>query len=643
MILDNPNLDKTIPIEQTMPIGANQLTELTKILQEYKAGKANLERRVIAAENWWKLRNSTEEQSASELMTNGFTSRSAWLHNVIVTKHADAMEAYPEPNVLPREMGDKGEARMLSDIIPCILEQNDFEKTYSDVMWRKTKGGTGVYKVVWNKNKHNGLGDIEVSCVNLLNLFWEAGITDIQKSRYVFQTELYDKDLLKEMYPEQLKDGVKGDAFTAAKFLYDDHVKTDNKATVIECYYHKYVEGKNTLQYIKYVGDKVLYATENDMEPVADPFTGEQKPPMAVTGLYDHGLYPYVFDALYPIEGSPCGYGYIDIGQSPQTLIDVLETCFARNARAGAMPRYFGRNGSSINEEEFLDLSKTIVHVEGNLNEDYIRKIDVGSIDGSYMNLMQWAVDELRETSGNNETATGGVPSGVTSGAAIAAIQAASGKGSKDATKGSYRAFGKVVELCIELIRQFYTMPRKFRVLGQFGAEQYITYTNEKLQAQQQQGFGDDMGMRLPVFDVKISAQTKNVYTKVTQNELALQFFNLGFCNPQMTDQSLMCLDMMDFDGKDAIMQKISQNGTMFDKLQQYMQMSLTLAQVAAPQYVQQIAMDMQATTGQAPQMPQGGAVELTQTDSMTGMSKEEAPTVEKARAQAEAASQPNL
>lgn len=643
MILDNPNLDKTTQIEQTMPIGANQLTKLTKILQEYKAGKSNLERRVIAAENWWKLRNSIEEKSSSEMMADGFTSRSAWLHNVIVTKHADAMEAYPEPNILPREMGDKGEARMLSDIIPCILEQNDFENTYSDVMWRKTKGGTGVYKVVWNKNKHNGLGDIEVSCVNLLNLFWEAGITDIQKSRYVFQTELYDKDLLKEMYPEQLKDGVKGDAFTAAKFLYDDHVKTDNKATVIECYYHKYVEGKNTLQYIKYVGDKVLYATENDMEPVSDPFTGEQKAPMAVTGLYDHGLYPYVFDALYPIEGSPCGYGYIDIGQSPQVLIDVLETCFARNARAGAMPRYFGRNGSSINEEEFLDLSKTIVHVEGNLNEDYIRKIDVGSIDGSYMNLMQWAVDELRETSGNNETATGGVPSGVTSGAAIAAIQAASGKGSKDATKGSYRAFGKVVEICIELIRQFYTMPRKFRVLGKYGSEQYITYTNEKLQAQQQQGFGDDMGMRMPVFDVKISAQTKNVYTKVTQNELALQFFNLGFCNPQMTDQSLMCLDMMDFDGKDAIMQKISQNGTMFDKLQQYMQMSLMLAQVAAPQYVQQIAMDMQATTGQVPQMPQGGAVELTQTDSMTGMSKEEAPTVEKARAQAEAASQPNL
>jgi hypothetical protein len=322
----------------------------------------------------------------------------------------------------------------------------------------------------------------------------------------------------------------------------------------------------------------------------------------------------------------------------------VLETCFARNARVGAVPRYFGRNNSAINEDELLDLNKTIVHVEGNLDEANLRKIDVAPIDGSYMNLLKWAVDELRETSGNNETVTGGVPSGVTSGAAIAAIQAAAGKGSKDATKGSYRAYSKVVELCIELIRQFYSMPRKFRVLGQFGAERYITYTNQRLKAQAQgNDFGSDMGLRKPTFDVKVSAQTKNVYTKVTQNELALQFFQLGFCNPQMAPQALMCLDMMDFDGKDAIMQKISQNGTIFDKLQKYMQLAMMMAQVASPQLVPQIAMDIQATTGQAPQMPQQGAVNLTQTDEMTGVSKDEAPTVAKARAQAEAASQPNV
>jgi hypothetical protein len=637
-----PTMETAEAVPTIKPISSERLLELTRILQRYKSDKTHLDQRVIASENWWKLRNTSEEQNDSTVFAGAFSSRSAWLHNVITQKHADAVEAYPEPNILGREASDKEEANMLSDIVPCILEQNHFEATYSEAMWRKMKTGTAVYKIVWDKNKLGGLGDIGVECVNVLNLFWESGITDIQKSRYVFHTELWDKDLLLERYPEELKGGLKGDDFIASKFLYDDKVDTENKATVIEVYYHKYVGGKKTLQYIKYVGDKVLYATENETEPMGvDPMSGVSLPSMAERGLYDHGLYPYVFDALYPVEGSPCGYGYVDICRNPQTEIDLLKTCFVKNARAGALPRYFSRVDGNVNEEIFCDLTKSLIPVAGNVDEASIRRVDHQSIDGSYMNLLQWDVNELKETSGNTDASTGATPSGVTAASAIAALQEASGKGSRDSTKNSYRAFSKVVEICIELIRQFYDAPRKFRVLGQYGMEKYITYTNQKLKAQQQMGFGEDPGARLPVFDIKVSAQKANVYTKVTQNELALQFFKLGFCNPQMSDQALMCLDMMDFEGKDDIMQKIAQNGTMFQKLVQYMQMALMLAQVAAPQYVNQIAMDMQATTGQAPQMGGGAAPQMTESDNIAGIKPKEHGVVEKARERAGAASQP--
>ena len=297
-----------MPMQQQAPvIGAEQLQELTKILQEYNAGKSHTEQRIIASENWWKLRNSYEEQKDSNAMgMEGFKSVSGWLHNVIVSKHADAMKAYPEPNILPREQGDKDEAQMLSAIIPCVLEQNNFEQTYSDCSWQKLKTGTGCYKVVWDKSKLNGLGDIHVEMVNLLNVYWEPGVKDIQRSRYFFHTELLDKDVLEERYP-QLKGKLKGQGFVSTKFLYDDSVKTENKHTVIDVYYHKYIQGKNTLQYIKYVGDQVIYATENDTQPIVDRITGNMKPTAAIAGLYDHGKYPYFFDALYPIEGSPCG------------------------------------------------------------------------------------------------------------------------------------------------------------------------------------------------------------------------------------------------------------------------------------------------------------------------------------------------
>ena len=136
--------------------------------------------------------------------------------------------------------------------------------------------------------------------------------------------------------------------------------------------------------------------------------------------------------------------------------------------------------------------------------------------------------------------------------------------------RASYRAFTQECYFVIELIRQFYDLPRKFRILGPFGAEEFIAYDNRGLlPIGQGEAFGQDMGCRLPVFDIRILAQKKNSYTRVTQNELALQFFQLGFFNPQMVDQALATLDMMDFDGKDSIVQKIQENADLAERLAQ--------------------------------------------------------------------------
>lgn len=623
-IREEQELRETMP--ETMPeakaIGPEQVRRLTEILQRYKAGKAATERRILSSEQWWKLRNSWEERDKATMASPGFKSRSGWLHNVITSKHADAMESYPEPNILPREEGDRQEARMLSAIVPCVLEQNEFERTYSDAMWQKCKTGTGVYKTVWDPGKLNGLGDISITRVNLLNLYWEPGLEDIQRSRYFFHTELADRDLLQEQYPE-LEDTLKGQNILSTRFLYDDTVSTDGKVTVVECYYHKLVAGKKTLQYVRYVGDQVLYATEND-------------PELRERGLYDHGMYPYVFDALYPIEGSPCGYGYVDLCRNPQTEIDLLRTAIVKNAMAGATPRYFVRSDGGINEQELLDISKPLVHISGNLGEDSIRAMEYTALQGNYISVLQETVQELRETSGNTETATGSAPGGgITAASAIAALQEASGKGSRDATLASYRAYTGIVGLVIELIRQFYDMPRQFRILGEQGGEEYVTYTNAGLKPQPQgMAFGEDMGFRLPVFDIKVSAQKKSAYTKMSQNELALQFYQLGFFSPDAVDQTMLCLEMMDFDGKDGMMQRVAQQGTLRDKLGQYMQLALTLAAKAAPEMVQGLSQDILQTMGGGAVIPQGQVAAQQQPEA-------EHPYVQQAREQSRAAAEP--
>lgn len=574
----------------TLPVGQERLREFMGILQQYKAGKQHTESRIVSSENWWKLRNTQEEKKQVNIgADSGFVSRSGWLHNVIVSKHADAMASYPEPNILPREAEDVGEARMLSAIIPCVLEQNHFEDTYSAAMWQKLKTGTALYKVVWDSGKLHGLGDIAVEQVNLLNVYWEPGVTDIQKSRYFFHTELVDTDILEEKYPH-LEGKLKGKSFLSTRFLYDDHVDMGKKQTVIEVYYRKRSVAGQVLHYCRFVGDQVLYATEND-------------PELMERGLYDHGQYPYVFDALYPIEGSPCGYGFVDICRNPQLEIDLLKTSFVKNAMVGATPRYFSRGDGSVNEAEFLDLSKPIVHVS-NPSDDALRQIGYSRLDGVYVNVLDRTIQELRETSGNTETSTGNIASGVTAASAIAALQEASGKGSRDAAMGSYRAFGRVVELCIELIRQFYSLPRQFRITGQMGQMQFVSYSNAALKPSPASLFGMELGMRLPVFDIKVGAQKKNAYTRMAQNELALQFFQNGFFNPALAEQALSCLDMMEFEGKDRILQKISANAAMKQQLLRYMGLARELAGKSNQMLAQAIEEDMQKYAGSVSARP---------------------------------------
>lgn len=559
-----------------LPIGREQVRDAQKTLNKYKEGKANLEQKIVENEEWYKLRHW---ECLRKQKNQDVEPVSAWLHNCIENKLADAMDNYPAPNILPREESDKGEAEILSSIIPVILEQNDFESVYNDTWLYKLKTGVGVYGIFWDAAKHNGLGDISIRKIDLLNLYWESGITDIQDSRNVFHVKLADNEVLVDAYPQL--EGKLGSMEDTKKYYFDDSVDTTNKSVVVDWYYKKQQNGKTILHYCKYVNDEVLYATENEMQNVTDEMGNVIKPSMAQTGLYDHGRYPFFFDVLFPMEGTPIGFGYIDIGKSAQEYIDRGNQSILKNMLVNASPRYFINASGSVNEDEYRDLSKDLVHVNGALGQDSIVPIKGNTLNDIYVSVLNNKIDELKETTGNRDISTGGTTGGVTASSAIAAMQEAGSKTARKANKSAYRVYRKMCEMIIELIRQFYDLPRQFRIVGPNGAQRFISYSNANLQMQAQgMDFGADMGFRLPVFDVEITAQKQSPYSKMSQNELALQFYQAGFFNPQMADAALLALDMMDFDRKHAIMQKIAQNGTMYQQMMMMQQQLMQLSQI---------------------------------------------------------------
>lgn len=549
------------------PIGKKQIADATSRMKKYKEGKANLEKKIIENEQWWKMRHWEMIRNDQEKDDN--EPASAWLFNSIANKHADAMDNYPEPCVLPRACDDDETAKQLSSILPVILEQNDYEQVYSDVWWYKLKQGTGVKGIFWDNSKLNGLGDVTIQKIDILNVFWEPGITDIQKSRDFFCVELVDNDILNSRYPDAHIQG--NGSGEISKYIYDDHTDTTEKSLVIDWYYKKTErdeDGKisTKLHYVKYVNDYIIYASEND-------------PEYASRGFYDHGKYPFVFDTLFAIEGSPAGFGYIDVMRNCQMYIDKMDKAILENCLIASKKRWMVSDGCSVNEEEFADLSKPFVHVTGSLDERTMKEISGNALDSVIATIRNNKIEELKETSGNRDFSQGSTSSGVTAASAISALMEAGSKLSRDMLKSAYRSFQNECYIVIELIRQFYTEPRCFRITGNMGRQDFVTFDNRGLMPQPQgTDFGIDLGSRKPVFDITVTASKKSTYSKMSQNELALQFYGQGFFNPSNSDMALSCLEMMDFDGKDKIMQKIEEKGTMYQQImmlnQQVMQLS---------------------------------------------------------------------
>ena len=570
---------------QTEKLTKKHIHEALQTLKKYKDGKKNLEDRIVEEEQWWKLRHWDVVRDGAQ--TERPEPTSAWLFNSVANKHADIMDNYPEPNVLPREPQDEKDAETLSSVLPVVFERNHYEETYSDAGWYKLKHGVVAKGVFWNNELEEGMGDIDIRFIDLLNIFWEPGITDLQASRNLFVVDLKDNDVIESEYP-QLKGKTGGKIVDVKQYVYDDTVDITNKSVVVDWYYKKRNSaGKVVLHYCKFVGTDIIFASENT-------------PEYAERGFYDHGRYPITFDVLYPEEGTPVGFGLISIMKSPQMYIDKLSQVILENAIAAAKPRFWAKKSVGINVDEFLDWSKPIVHVEGDIDEERLRQIDIQQVGGNILNVLQMKIDELKETSSNRDFSNGSTASGVTSGAAISALQEAGNKTSRDLISASYRAYTQECYLAIELIRQFYDETRSFRITGATGKYEYIQYNNQSLQGQalppayagQEAEPGYTPAYRRPVFDIIIKPQKRSPYSKMAQNELAKEMYAMGFFDPSRAEQTMGALELMDFDGDAKVKERVQQGQTLLNVVNQLMQentflkaqMGIAPAQPGTPQ-----------------------------------------------------------
>ena len=446
----------------------------------------------------------------------------SWIFNSVVNKHADVIDSVPTCVCLPRERRDEGYAEALSKIIPVITERCNFEQIYSDNSWEKLKSGTAVYGVFWNNALEYGMGDIDIRAIPISDVFWEMGASDVQDSKNLFIVKLCDREELEAVYGFDAKDVQESDGSLRSSL----GMGGDGKLLTVDWYYKKpQSDGSSILHLCKFVGDRVLYSSEGD--------------PDCKDGWYHHGLYPVVFDRLYP-TGSACGFGLISISDEIQQYINRIDRDMLNYTDWASKVRFWAKRSLGVNEREFLDLSRSIVEVEGDIDEEKLRQIEINPIDDSVIDAKRMKIEELKEVTGSRDVSQGGYSGGVTAASAISILREAGAKSSRDGIEETFRAYTKLITLIIELIRQFYTEKRVFRIAGEDGGIDYLDFCGKDLT--------HDDGRR-PHFDIEVSATKKSPTEAAQRNQFAKELYTSGAFKRENATETLMMLELMDFEG----------------------------------------------------------------------------------------------
>lgn len=599
-----------LTLDDHRKFGKEQTLKAMDDLQAYVEGKKMVDIKATENQQWWRLRHwSVIGGETNEAKRAGIEVGSAWAFNSLMNKHAAIMDSFPKPNILPREADDEMEAKILTEVIPAILEQNDYEQIYRQGAWDFCIDGACIKGVFWDTSKHDGLGDIAITNVDVHNIFWKPGISDLQDSDKVYHITIEDIDVARAKWPKIADKIGPQDSGMVTKYIHDDNIDTTHCCEVVDMYYKRTVmspvymdgidaEGKPTQVKVHEIPKTVLHLAifvNSELAFCSENEAGYEN------GFYEHGQFPFVIARLFPVKDSPWGFGYLDIMKHPQKDIDKLDQAIIKNALMRAKPRYWARKNANISIEDFANWNQEIVEVGAGELGDAIRKIDVDDVPSGAMNHLVNKIEEIKETSGNRDFNQGGVANGVTSAAAISALQEAGSALARDCNKELYRAERELYYLVIELIRQFYSEPRSFRTMDEQGDLRFIQYSNAGIVEHETLMPDGTVRHVRPIFDITVSAEKQSPFSRAAQNETAKELYGMGLFEPERAVPALACIDMMDFEGKEKVKQEIQKNAVMLQQFQAAMQLITQLA-MSNPQIA---AMAMQAGLTTPEQMAQ--------------------------------------
>jgi hypothetical protein len=145
---------------------------------------------LIYAGQHWDGRQADWQSTPVVNLTNGF------IHTLVPI----LTDSRPQIAILPRKLELERTAMMISDIVEWLWDQNNCEVKLPMVMVNTMIFGNGFWKIRWNPALQDGQGDIEVVCVDAVNMFISPYARTLNEATYVIHAENMPRGMVNLMY-----------------------------------------------------------------------------------------------------------------------------------------------------------------------------------------------------------------------------------------------------------------------------------------------------------------------------------------------------------------------------------------------------------------------------------------------------------
>lgn len=530
------------------------------LFEEFKDALASKKDEIEGFEEMWRGRHWEQLKKAGELLDTEEERqkphpKTPLVFSTVENMLGDLVDSYPEANLIGRSGALKEVAEIFEKALKDGYERDLYKRTYRKAGRAGFKCGFYVQKTTFDPEKLGGLGDITTEYISYKKCLWDPEFENIQEGRAFFTFDYIPPESAARYYPDlsdQDVEVITGGDTDEEERNQKQQSRGNPKTCIAEMWYRKVIPTKDEMtgQYnyeyqchmAQFVGDHCVYWSEEDER-------------YRETGIFRHGMLPFVMGVMIPDDGEPVGISVVNIFAEMQHYMNKMDQIALMDAWEAGANRYV-YDPSLIDEKKLLDYRYKHIPTLGSGDvRTAVLPLTKQPLNAQAINYKESNRNAIKEESGQNVYTRGeGGPSATTA-TGIMALKDAGDKRMRLILSETNDTYYDVTWQRLSLMLQYYDIERFVEYIIEAipendGSEvgnliwqlKYISLRNNVEQVLQQ---GD-----INNFNIRLKIQRASVITSAYYNEVASMLAGMGL-------PMEIVLKVMDFEGKESVLAEL--------------------------------------------------------------------------------------